>query len=757
MGLALFITASLSCGAQNSKITFKTKLPQGATITFALEGEGTPEATGLKEALISDGLPHSYTLESDEILLSGAISSLTIIQQEITTLDVRAAKELKELVCSGNLLEELNIARSKGLELLDCSSNQLTALAFPKDSSLKTLRLMGNSIQSLSLDRCPRLEELDYSHNYYPTSLETSYCPELKTLLVGGNKIQSLSLSNNKKLETLSASSNELRSIDLSMLPLLKELRLARNESLATITWGSHPSLEVLDLFSTAIASLDLSAYPELIELQCGYSKLKSLDTSHNKKLRILSCGKNNFKGIDVSSNEVLEELSCNDLSIEELDLSHNPRLTSLSAHHNAIRTIDLSRQTQLRSLNLSDNLLDRLDLSALTAVEEVVCNNNLLHSLQLPTSASLAVLKVYSNKLAHEEMKAIISRMPDRSNVRRGLLEVVDTKAPQEENDCRKQQVQTALKKNWRVVDYAGFANLGKGYDYRGSDAPLLGSGKATLSFEKSGATVSLVVETLGNLEATGTDEEVKSQKDEASYTLSGKELKLSGDLYRLKVSGATLNSVTLESCTYLRELTLKAYSPNAIDLPALEALAFLDLRENELSQIALGDMPILERFSCYGNRLSVDSGKSLIAQLPKKKEGEKGILVWINSNASETEDNQVDKSLISLAEEKGWILTDYKGGLYGEEGVPLSKETSIPTVLPSHKEHATKLYKEGTQWRVESIPSCPLYLYNLNGVQLISAVCDAQGVAYFSTTFLPRGVYLLRTPHETLKLIVE
>lgn len=754
MGLALFFIIPSFLRANPSKISFVTKLPKEGKVSFAIFAKEEVKALGLKEPLQRDGIVHSYTLERQDIQLVGSILEFCIKEQQLTSLDIRQAKELRLLDCSNNLIEQLNLSRSASLQVLNCSNNALTKLQLPKQSALKSLRLAGNSIPSLSLEMCSLLEELDYSGNYYPTSIDLSYCPELKILHLEGNKFRQVSLKANPKIEICSLDENELRSIDIANLESLKELSLARNINLRTISWGKHPNLEKLDLFSTAIAQLDLAPYTKLTTLHCSYSQLTTLDVSHNKELRILSCGKNPFRGLDVSKNILLEELGCNDLAIEQLDLKNNPQLKSLTAHHNALSALDLSKNPLLKELNVADNKLSQLEIESLTQLETLIASNNKLQDIKLPPSSSLCHLELYSNKLPQKIMQRLANFLPDRVGETRGLWKVVDTKNKAEENRCSQESVKIAVNKNWRVVDYANFAKQGKGYDYRGFDAPSLGDGVVTLTFKNEGSRIKLLVETLGEIKMEGIVENGQSDKEPKEYTLKGKELWLKGDIYRLALYEGTLEKIQFMQCRYLRELTINNYTPPTLSLPLLPNLEILALPNNALTAVNLQGVPLLSRMVCYGNYLSEEEGLKMIEMLPQKAIGETAYLLWRDSQVETETKNALSKKLIQMAKEKGWIVTDYKGGILGENGEPIVMETAIET---PQKEDFLSFYREADSYWIETTPQSQILVYDINGRVILSSFADTEGKARLSLRGVSSGIYFFVVGKSVLKILIS
>ncbi|MDD6929150.1 MAG: leucine-rich repeat domain-containing protein [Porphyromonas sp.] len=751
MGLALCSLQSYAA----SRILFTTALPVGSTITLTISADGAVTAQGLAGTILADGKAHPYTIESADVKLSGAITAITLSHLKLSALDIRQAKELAELRCDNNDLKELNIAYSKALQRLDCSYNQLERLDIPTASPLKELRLKGNYVKSLPLDRCSDLEILDYSDNYYPTAVDLSNCTKLQQLNVEKNKIRSLDLTQNEDLRTLSCGDNEITTLDVAHLVSLERLSVSNCSDLETLTLGEHPKLLFLDIYGTKIQSLDLAKYPLLEELSCAYAKLTSLDLSHSKQLRILSCSKNPFKGLDVSHCPLLKELSCGDLEIASIDLSNNPKLISLQMGHNDLSQLDLSAQKELKVLYLFNNNLTKLDLSAQTRLEQLLCNNNLLTEITLAAEAPLSKVEIYDNQIQETQMAQIIAKLPNRMGLTRGLFKVINTPSKTEGNVCTKALVEQALGKYWRVVDYADFADFGKGLDYRGSDAPELGDGMVKLTFDKEGSTIQLTVGVLGEMQATGTTEPVVSSKEPVSYSLEGTELLLRGDIYRLIVSGATIKGIELTKAHYLHDLELHDYQPASIQLTDLPHLETLRLHDNQLTEIQLSGTPLLNLLSCYGNKLTVEAGKKIISSLPKRLEEEKATILWLNSQGEDT-DNAFQEELLYLAHAQGWEMSDYIGGTSGDTGVPIGFPIANEPLFAPTTESALRVSVALDMLHITATADTPIALYDMTGQLLLQTQSDADGLCDIPLVALTEGLYIVATPTESVKCLI-
>ena len=172
-------------------------------------------------------------INSPEITIRGKVDYLSIVNQKLVEIDVNKADELYEL------------------------------------------RINENPIQSLDINQAPKLKVL-----------WASYCKELSDVKMDkADKITSISLQGTK-----------VSSIDLSNKPLITNLNLGENPHLKSIDVTMLPLLEELWINANGIKSLDVSKNPKLNHLECSRNKLTELDVTNNTKLESFFCWGNQIK-----------------------------------------------------------------------------------------------------------------------------------------------------------------------------------------------------------------------------------------------------------------------------------------------------------------------------------------------------------------------------------------------------------------------------------------------------------------------------
>lgn len=119
------------------------------------------------------------------------------------------------------------------LKKLDLSWNNLDAFTI-SNASIETLFLNLNELQTLDVSEAENLKALNLTTNQL-TDLSISSNTQLKTLVISNNRLLQIELSHNPELQYLYASSNAFTNLDVSQNQKLVDLRVDRNPSLSCI------------------------------------------------------------------------------------------------------------------------------------------------------------------------------------------------------------------------------------------------------------------------------------------------------------------------------------------------------------------------------------------------------------------------------------------------------------------------------------------------------------------------------------------
>lgn len=257
-------------------------------------------------------------------------------------------KNLKNLDCQNNKIDELNIYKNTKLEHLNCDGNGISNLDISKNLELKELYCARNKIS-----------DLDVSNN---KSLEILYCWD--------NKISSIDVSNNLELTNLHLAENLLSKIDIKNNDKLKELKISDNEKISEIDLSDKVYLEFFDCGNNNIKNLDISKNTNLKYLDISYyyhngEYIQNLDVSNNLELRSLICnGNKKLKDIDLSKNTNLEGIFLAKNSLENIDLSNQKELNYLQISENKLRSLDVSNNPKLEEMYISKNEIGKLKVN---------------------------------------------------------------------------------------------------------------------------------------------------------------------------------------------------------------------------------------------------------------------------------------------------------------------------------------------------------------------------------------------------------
>lgn len=176
----------------------------------------------------------SFPLKSQTFKIYGKVGELKINDNEITSLKLENAPDLKKL---------------------DARNNKLTSLDLSLNNKLEELYLRKNTLKNLSLNAFA-LTTVDLANNMFER-LDLSKAPNIEILF----------LASNPQLSSLTVSEYLL-------------------------------SLESFDTFDTALTSLDLSFCPNLDFLRVSATPLKNLDVSNNSNLTDVSIERFEGKGL---------------------------------------------------------------------------------------------------------------------------------------------------------------------------------------------------------------------------------------------------------------------------------------------------------------------------------------------------------------------------------------------------------------------------------------------------------------------------
>ena len=215
--------------------------------------------------------------------LDSAVTSISIPNSNVTSINVAKGTTLEKLNVSRNVLSYIDLKTNKALKEFYASYNNFTTVDLTNNTSLEKVELAGNKISVMNLATSAPITLLD----------------------VGGNRLSSLDVSNFALLETLRCYDN----------------------GISTLNLGTIANLKVLDISNNALTGVNVSYNTKLEELYCNYNELTSLDVSKNTLLKVLKCENNKITSLNVTNAAELTEIRTFNNAITTLNLLNNSKL----------------------------------------------------------------------------------------------------------------------------------------------------------------------------------------------------------------------------------------------------------------------------------------------------------------------------------------------------------------------------------------------------------------------------------------------
>ena len=131
--------------------------------------------------------------------------------------------EITYLTCVSNQITHLDVYNCPAITYLSCGSNRITSLDLTNNAALEDLYCGGNQLSELNLSNNILLTSINAADNNL-TTLNTSNNAALHTLLIGINNITALDLSNNVALRSINCQYNQLAELSVAQNTLLTVL-----------------------------------------------------------------------------------------------------------------------------------------------------------------------------------------------------------------------------------------------------------------------------------------------------------------------------------------------------------------------------------------------------------------------------------------------------------------------------------------------------------------------------------------------------
>jgi hypothetical protein len=186
--------------------------------------------------------------------------------------------------------------------------------------NLEVLKINNNLISNLNLSGLPLLKDLDCSYNQL-TTMDLQSVGLLESLKADNNALQSLNLEFVSNLSTLSVQACQLTGLDLNLVPNLIYLKLSDNAFVPNL----NPLVNLKTLFARGmgLTSINLTTNINLLLLDLSENEFQNLTLPHLPQLNTLT----------LSNCNVLQSVNFNALpALTFLEISNAPQLQFINA-----------------------------------------------------------------------------------------------------------------------------------------------------------------------------------------------------------------------------------------------------------------------------------------------------------------------------------------------------------------------------------------------------------------------------------------
>lgn len=200
------------------------------------------------------------------------------------------------------------------------------------------------------------------------------------------------------KLKKLNLGNNGIKSIDVSKLTALTELKLYANPELTKLDLTNNNALETLYLQGTSIEKLDLTGKNNLVNVNANNCRLSSVVCSNLEKLERIEVVKNNLTTLTIENCPALQQIHANSNKLSTLKLTNLPELNRLNLYDNYLTEFSGSFP-KLMFLFLYDNRINKLDVSQLPLLLQFFVSKNNFEILDLSNNKIIRDLDVIENE----------------------------------------------------------------------------------------------------------------------------------------------------------------------------------------------------------------------------------------------------------------------------------------------------------------------------------------------------------------------
>jgi Leucine-rich repeat (LRR) protein len=600
------------------------------------------------------------------------IFNLNVSDEGISDLTgIQDFKSLVELDCSGNFLETLDVSGMLYLERLNCSSNYLLTNAINDANglfnttntlALRELFCTGNNLNNLDISQNLNLEVLDCADNNL-SELSLNNNTFLRRLNCSNNNLSDLDISTNLSLETVNCDSNQLNNINTAVAnnTILTDLSCANND-LSNLLITNYEGLTTLNASANTLTELNVMSNINLSVLSVSNNQLSEINLTNNTNLVEVFASQNNLATLDVSENTLLEQLNFDFNEITAVDLNSNVLLEFLSGSNNQLTNLDLTTNTELIEVNVSSNQISSLTVSNnLGALKQINTSNNQLEGdLDLTTMAITTCVFQQNQTVFCPETIAInlSNNLLSFVNIQNGInTDITNFNATGNPNlECIQVDDVNTIGASWikdDTTDYNEDCNFGETFvpDDNFEQALIdLGYDVGPLN----DYVLTTTIEILTNLDVSGygisdltgiEDFSALTDLNVSNNALTELDISSNINLLSLNCSANLLTDLELTNNTELTSLNCSSNAISSLDLSASTNLSDLNISDNTFTTFLPSEVPSLQVFNGDNNSiveldfqqnqfLSSISCQSNLLETLNIRNGQNALLTSLNAN---------------------------------------------------------------------------------------------------------------------------
>jgi len=337
-----------------------------------------------------------------------ALEKLDCSRNNLSTLDIVALKELRELILHRNKIEVFDISLSNqgglpNLENLEISENVLSELNVSGLANLEFLGVRENqNLISINIEDCIALTSLELRHGMLE-DINIKGCTGLETLDLEDNNITEIDLSDLINLKFFFLDRNAITNLDVSGLTKLTEVQIFDLQSLVSLDATGCSALSSVMILQSSLENLILLECYALEDLVVHSGSLRGeLDLSGLTNLSLLDLLETNeLTSLDLTNCARLTSLDLQSANLlEHLNLSGCSALTDIMIYDSQLSILDLGNLSNLSYVHMSDGNLSDINLVGCTNLLDLNVSNNQLSVIDASECVNLSSLFCDNNQL---------------------------------------------------------------------------------------------------------------------------------------------------------------------------------------------------------------------------------------------------------------------------------------------------------------------------------------------------------------------